>query len=225
VGALGLMGLALALQSRFYYRHKSKARLVQPLVCVPVDGRQVMLESALRMTWWQRLAVGCQRARARDSHFLYRTIQLMNGASSLDGMELVVRELTRHVAADLGRIFLLDDDELLRLSVSVGSLSEQESVSNWEFTLPNLALAAEKPIVIPDLRRWPPLQSFISTPELASILWLPLKTGGQAVGALGLGSRRSNAFDQDTVAMVAAVASCLERCCARPSNVTSPPVW
>jgi class 3 adenylate cyclase len=209
VGVLGLIGLALALQSRFHSEHKSKKQLVQPLVCVPVAGHQEMPQRATRMTWWQRSAMGWQREMARDSRFLYRTIQLINGASSLDDMELVVRELTRHVAADLGRVFLLDDDELLQLSVSVGSLSKQEPVPNWEFTLPNLALAADKPIVIPDLRRWPPLQSFISTPELASTLWLPLKTGGQAAGVLGLGSRRPNAFDQDTVAMVAAVASCL----------------
>jgi len=182
--------------------------VVWPQVLIGIVGVLGLAGLVLTLRWhW--IAPGRERVPVHDLRFLYRTIQLIYSASLPDSMELVMRELTRHLAADLGQVFLLDDDELLQLSVSVGSSSPQKPLSNWEFTLPHLALAADEPIVMPDLRRWPQLRSFIPTAELTSTLWLPLKASGRAVGVLGLGSRQSHAFDTATVAMVSAVASYL----------------
>ena len=210
VGVLGLMALALALWSRLRPKNQSVAHLAQPFVYMPAATRQEISHSLSKETWWQQLTTGRRRVSAQDSYFLYHIIQLINSASSLDStLEHALRELTRHLAADMGRIFLLDDEETLQLSVSVGSSLLQDPLPNWEFTLPHLALSSDKPIVIPDLRQWPQLRSFISATELVSTLWLPLKTGDRVVGALGLGSRRPNAFDKGTVAMMSMVASYL----------------
>jgi len=181
---------------------------VWPQVLIGIVGVLGMAGLVLALRW-HGIMLGQERVPVHDLRFLYRTIQLTHSASLPDSMELVMRELTRHLAADLGQVFLLDDDELLQLSVSVGSSSPQKPLSNWEFTLPHLALAADEPIIMQDLRHWPQLRSFIPTAELASTLWLPLKASGRAVGVLGLGSRQPHAFDTTTVAMVGAVASYL----------------
>jgi len=207
VGVLGLIALALALWSRLRPKNQSVAHLTQPFVYMPTVARKDMSQSLSKETWWQKLTTSRQRV-SQDLCFLYDVIQLINNTPSLDSvLEQVLKELTRHLAADMGRIFLLDDEGMLQLSASAGSSLPQNPLPNWEFTLPHLVLSADKPIVVPDLRRWPQLQSFFSATELVSTLWLPLKTGARAVGILGLGSRRPNAFDRDTAATVSMVAS------------------
>lgn len=212
VGVLGLMALALALVClpRLRPRNQSKTHLAQPLTYLLPHTQLSTTPSASRGMWWQRIIAARQGGLAQDASFLYRIAQFVNNSSSLNStLEHVVRELTKYLSVDMGRVFLLDDDEMLQLAVSVGSSAHQSSLPNWEFTLPNLVLATDKPLTIPDLRRWPQLRAFISATELASTLWLPLKTGGRAVGALGLGSRRPNAFDEDTFVMAVMVASYL----------------
>lgn len=209
-GVLGLVALALAILPRLQPKSQLKTEPAQPLIHVPPSAWHEILQNPAKEAWWQRMAIGQRRRLARDARFLYHVVQLINTASSLDGtLEHVVRELMEHLAVDMGRVFLLDDEEMLQLAVSVGLPTPQNPLPHWAFTLPDLVLAADRPLVTPDLRRWPQLRSFIPVTELASVLWLPLKTGGRAVGALGLGSHRPDAFHQDTITMVTAVASYL----------------
>ena len=109
----------------------------------------------------------------------------------------------------MGQLFLLDHQGMLQLTVSVGAPVQRYPLPNWAFTLPDLVLATDKPMLTSDLSRWPQLRSFVSASELASALWLPLKAGGRAVGTLGLGCRQPDAFNQDTIAMVTTIASYL----------------
>ncbi len=210
VGVLGLIALVLMFLPRLRPKRSFKTDLARPLIHVSPSTWQEMSQSLSREMWWPRMAIGRRHLLARDACFLHHVAQFINKACSLDStLKWVVRALMEHLAVDMGRIFLLDDDELLQLAVSVGSSVPQRPLPNWEFTLPDLVLAADKPLLTPDLRQWPQLRAFISAPELTSTLWLPLKTGGRSVGALGLGSRRPGAFDELTVTMVEMVASYL----------------
>ncbi len=210
VGLLGLAALALVFLPRLRPPHPVELDMAQSLTFLSPCTQGETLPSMSSSKWWPRVLTGRHARLTQDSCFLYRIAQFVNEASSLNHtLQYAMRELTRHLAMDMGRVFLLDDDEMLQLAVSVGSCVHSSPMPDWEFTLPNLALAADKPLIISDLRQWPQLRSFISATELASALWLPLKTAGRAVGALGLGSRRPNVFDQDTVIIISTVASCL----------------
>jgi len=209
VGLLGLAALAFVFLPRLRPSHPIDLDVAQSLTFLSLCTQEETLPNMSRNKWWQRI-FSRHAPLAQDSCFLYRIAQFVHEASSLNHtLQYAMRELTRHLALDMGRVFLLNDDEMLQLAVSVGSCVHSNPMPDWEFTLPNLALAADKPLIISDLRQWPQLRSFISANELASALWLPLKTAGRAVGALGLGSRRPNAFDRDTVVIISTVASYL----------------
>lgn len=209
LAVLGLIALAqMVFLPRLYAKNQSKAHLAQPLVHVTPSPWHEISQNRAKEKRWQRIVAGRRYALAQDARFMYRATQIINQAPLLDGaLEHLVRELTEHLTVDMGQVFLLDDKEMLQLAVSVGSFTPSP-LPNWAFTLPDLVLAAGKPLLTPDLRRWPQLQSFAAT-ELASLLWLPLKTAGRAVGVLELGSRRPDAFSQDTITMLTAVASYL----------------
>lgn len=210
IGMLGLTALTLALWSHLRSGDQLQPHRTQPLAHLPTPAEQEVSQAPSKETWEQQPVTEHHCTLPQASCFLYRAVQIIDNASSLDSaLERVMRELTESLAADMGRLFLLDDEEMLQLAVSVGSPSQQSPLPNWEFTLPHLALSADKPIIIPDLCQWPQLRSFISATELASMLWLPLKTGDRAVGALGLGCHQPNAFDENTVATLAIVASYL----------------
>lgn len=209
-GVSVLIALVFMFLPRLRPKRSLKTNLAQPLIHVSSSAWQEMSQSLSREARWPRLTIGRQGMLTRDAYFVHHIAQLINNASSLDSvLEQVVRELTGHLAVDMGWVFLLDDDELLQLAVSVGSSVPQNCLPNWEFTLPDLVLAADKLLVTPDLRRWPQLRAFISAKELTSTLWLPLKTGGRSVGALGLGSCQLDAFDELAVTMVEIAASYL----------------
>ena len=210
VSMLGLTALALALWFHLRSNNQSQVHQTQPLVDVPIHVRQEVCRGPSKETRWQRTVAGHQCAVTQGSCFLHHTIQIIDSASSLESaLEHVVRQLTANLRVNMGRLFILDDEEVLQLAVSIGSSSQQNPLPNWEFTLPHLVLSANKPFVTSDLRQWPQLRSFFSATELASTLWLPLKIGDQAIGALGLGSRRPDAFDESTIAVVAMVAAYL----------------
>lgn len=207
---LGLIVTALTFLPRLRPKDQTETHLTQPLIFIPPCTQLETLPGASRKTWRQWIVAGRRCGLTQDACFLYRITQFVSNASSLNStLEHVVRELAEHLVADMGRVFLLDDDEMLQLAVSVGSPVQHNPLPNWEFTLPNLVLTTNTPLLISDLRRWPQLQAFVSATELTSTLWLPLKTGGRAVGALGLGSRRPSAFDENVVIVGATVASYL----------------
>jgi len=209
VGVLGLMALTLAFLS-LHTKRQIKTNVAPPLVYTPPCAFHKISHNTSRGTFLQRIMPNHRCILAQDAGFLFHIAQFIDTVSSLDGaLEHVMKELMKHLGVDMGQVFLLDDEEMLQLAISVGSFKQQNSLPNWEFTLPSLVLAADKPLIIPDLHRWPQLQAFISATELASMFWLPLKTGGRTVGALGLGSRRLDAFDQGAVTMVTMVASYL----------------
>ncbi|MFZ5917152.1 MAG: adenylate/guanylate cyclase domain-containing protein [Chloroflexota bacterium] len=208
VGLLGLIALALVVWSRLHAQRPMGLAPVGPLTLVPPAFRFGQSVERNHTPWWRHILPRYQQRLARDVDFLYQTIGIVSRANPLEHMlHQVTQALTGHLGAEMGRVFLLDEEETLQLAVSVGAT--HTPLPHWEFTLPNLALAADKPLVIADLSRWPQLRAFISTSDVSSALWLPLKSGSQAVGALGLGSRRRNAFHRDTVSMVAAVAAYL----------------
>ncbi len=208
VGAVGLA--VVTLLTRLRPKCPPKTELAQPLVHLSPSEWQETSPGLPKERRWSPITIGRRDRLTRDARFLHHIAQLINSASSLDStLSQVIGGLTEHLAMDMGRVFLLDENEMLQLAISVGSSARQNGLPNWEYTLPDLVLAADKLLVTPDLRRWPHLRAFISATDLASTLWLPLKAGGRSVGALGLGSCRPSAFDKPTVAMVETVASYL----------------
>jgi class 3 adenylate cyclase len=207
-GFLGLMALLPIILSHLHLKSQPESHPTQPLVhVIPSTGHEISQDQA-REAWWRRFVRGRWYTLARDACFLHHVAQIINTVSSLDRvLEHVVRELVKHLAVDTGQVFLLDDEKVLQLAVSVGSLAQPSPLPNWAFTLPDLVLAVDKPLVTSDLRQWPQLRSFISPADIASALWLPLKTGGQTVGVLGLGSRRPAAFCQQAINVVTTVTS------------------
>jgi class 3 adenylate cyclase len=207
VGVLALMALTLATWPWLSARIHPRGKGAPPLIFVPLNGNPNGALPSPEPPWWQAVFTARGRRLARDIRFLYHVTQLINRATSVKVMlNQVLEQVATHLSVDLGRIFLLNENDTLQLITSTSPILSQEALPNWEFTLPHLTLAADKPLIISDLTQWPQLRSFVSATHLASVLWLPLKTGGEAVGALGLGSHRSDAFDEEVIAVVSAVA-------------------
>lgn len=207
VGVLGIIALTLVTWPWLSARIRPRSESVPPMVFVPLEAKRNGAPPPPKTPWWRSVLTRSGRRLAQDIHFLYHVTRLINQATSIKIMlNQTLQQLTAHLSVDMGRIFLLNENETLQLATSTSPIPPQEALPNWEFTLPHLTLAAGKPLIITNLTQWPQLRAFVSATHLASVLWLPLKTGGKAVGALGLGSLRSDAFGEEIIAVVSAVA-------------------
>ena len=207
---LGGIALALILLVRLHSNHSVKYDLDRSLIHVPPSAYLELSSNQVRGLWWQQIVNGRRHKLLHGTRFLSHAAQLINNTALLDDMlEKMLSELVEYLAMDMGQVFLLSEEGMLQLAVSIGLSVQQDPLPKWAFTMPQIVLDTEQPIITPDLRRWPQLKSFISATELTSTLWLPLKTGGHVLGTLGLGSCQPKAFHKEIIVMVTTVASYL----------------
>lgn len=143
---------------------------------------------------------------------LRRVSEIINSPLPLTSiLQQVIGEVVEDSRLSVAWLFLLDEEENLKLRAAADPTSKGEQrLDHWEFTLPSMTVATGQPLLIPDLKKWSPLRSFVPSSEVVSTLWLPIwgrdRVSG-AIGALGVGSTEKEVLDQDMMRFLSTVAA------------------
>jgi class 3 adenylate cyclase len=143
---------------------------------------------------------------------LRRVSEIINSPLPLTSiLQQVIGEVVENSRLSVAWLFLLDEEENLKLRAAADPTSKGEQrLDHWEFTLPSITVATGQPLLIPDLKKWSPLRSFVPSSEVVSTLWLPVWSRDRvsgAIGALGVGSTEKEVLDQDMIRFLSTVAA------------------
>ncbi len=117
-------------------------------------------------------------------------------------MQAAVDQAIAAAASDLALLFLWEDDQL-RLAASAQRAGDAPQIPGPDRAvgvhLCALALQEGHALYVPDLRSDPRCAAWAGDAEATSFAALPLRAGGEAIGALGLASAARRDFQQGTV--------------------------
>lgn len=143
---------------------------------------------------------------------LYSVLATMSGLLDLDSiLEIVLTEAQRLIPADAAGIFMLDDDDRIKMAGARGMFVDNftpEIISGAvEFATFQLLRESGQPLIINDCHNDPRWNIAQSSEHIRSWLGTPLIHHGEFLGVLNLDSTQPDTFTPEDAALAQALAS------------------